>query len=126
MSTSIPSPSPSPFGQPAGPGASIPELVIAGILVVVGLWSLAKWMGTEFVAESLRERLLYTLHVTARVGLWFAFAAFFLGLALVDDPSGFSWFLLVVLGLAGVELITGVALGQGGRRPAQPRKGSVR
>ena len=56
------------------------------------------------------------------VGLWFGFAAFFFGLALVDEPSGFTWFLVVPLALAGVQLITGVALGQGHGRG----NGSVR
>lgn len=117
-----PSPTGSPFGQPPAPGAGVPEIVIGAILVLIGLWSLIKWMRTEFVAESRRDRILYAMHVTARVGLWFGFAAFFFGLALVDEPSGFTWFLVVPLALGGVQLITGVALGQGPRRGS----GSVR
>jgi hypothetical protein len=83
-------------------------------------------MRTEFQAGSGRERIVYALHVTARVGLWFAFAAFFFGLALVDEPSRFTWFVLVPLCLAGLQLVTGVALGQGSRwrgEPAPPRTG---
>jgi hypothetical protein len=90
--------------------------VIGALLVLLGLRSLVKWMQTEFAAESGRERILYAGHVTARVGLWFGFAAFFFGLALVDEPARFTWFLMVPLVLAGVQLITGVALGQGQRR----------
>jgi hypothetical protein len=107
---------PTPFGQPPAPGTSIPELVLAGLLLLAGVWSLVKWMRTAFAADSWGERVLYLVHVTARVGLWFAFAAYFLGLALVDDAEGFTWFLLIPLALAGLQLVTGVALGQGGRR----------
>jgi hypothetical protein len=96
-------------------------MVIGVLLLLFGLRSLVKWMRTEFAEESGRDRILYAAHVAARVGLWFGFAAFFFGLALVDEPSGFTWFLLVPLALAGVQLITGVALGQG-----QRRNGSVR
>jgi hypothetical protein len=117
-----PSPTGSPFGQPPAPGAGVPELAIGALLVLIGLWSLIKWMRIEFAAESRRDRILYAMHVAARVGLWFGFAAFFFGLALVDEPSGFTWFLVVPLALAGIQLITGVALGQGPGRA----NGSVR
>jgi len=70
------SPSPSPFAQPPAPGGGVPELVAGSILALLGLWSLAKWMRTDFQAGSGRERMVYVLHVTARVGLWFGFAAF--------------------------------------------------
>ena len=71
---------------------------------------MGKWLAIEYVARSRGERMLYILHVTARVGLWFGFAAFFLGLAVVDEPADFTWFLIVPLALAGLQLITSVAL----------------
>jgi len=109
------SPGPSPLEQPPAPGTSVPELVVAGILAVFGLWSLAKWLRTDFQTDSWRERILYALHVTSRVGLWFGFAGFFFGLAVVDEPGRLTWYILLLLGLAGLQFVTAVALSQGGR-----------
>jgi hypothetical protein len=102
-------PTPSPFRQPAAPPVHLPELVIGGILVLLGIRSLAKWMRTGFDARSLQDQLLFSLHTAARVGLWFAFAGFFFGLALVDEPRSFiKWYVFVPIGLAGVQLMTAV------------------
>jgi hypothetical protein len=87
-----------------------PELVIAGILALIGILSLVKWARTEFDAESSTERLLYTLHVTSRVGMWFALAGFFVGYAVVDEPQSLGWYVFVVIGLAGVRLLTSFSL----------------
>jgi len=103
----------SSFHQPAAPPVAIPEIVIGSLLALLGLRSLVKWLRMEFLAESWREQVLYALHVSARVGLWFAFAGFFFGLALVEDPARFGWYLVVPIGLAGVQLVTAVVLGQG-------------
>jgi hypothetical protein len=86
----------------------VPEFVIAGILGIFGLRSLAFWLRREFRPASTRDHLLYVLHVTARVGMWFALAGFFVGFAIVDyDPQGrLGWYLLVLIGLAGVQLLT--------------------
>lgn len=105
--------SPSPFIQPPAPEISVPELVIGGILAAFGVRSLVKWMRMEFEAESLRDHALYLIHAAARVGLWFAFAGFFIGLALVDEPARFiRWYVFVPIGLAGVQLMTAVFLGR--------------
>ena len=102
-------PTPTPFAQPAPPPVHIPELVIGGILVLLALRSLVKWMMTDFDAQSVQDHLLFTLHSAARVGLWFAFAGFFLGLALVDEPRSFiQWYVFVPIGLAGIQLLTAV------------------
>src|SRR5207245_908332 len=81
--------------QPPPPGlaGSIPEFVIAGLLALLGLRSLRKWMGRQFPATSTSEQVLYALNVTARVGMWFALAGFFVAYALVDDPQGLGWYL---------------------------------
>lgn len=110
------SPTAPPLPQPPR-YVAVPELLIAGILVLLGIRSLARWLRVEFVATSWREQALYSLHAAARVGLWFAFAGFFLGLAVVDEPRRFTWYLLLPLAIAGVQLVTAVALG-GGLRTA--------
>jgi len=105
------SPSPSPFGQPPSPALGVPELVIGGILALVGVRSLVKWMRTEFEAQSIGDHALFLMYSAARVGLWFAFAGFFIGFALIDDPGRFArWYLFVPIGLAGIQLMTGLLL----------------
>jgi len=105
------SPSPSPFGQPPSPSTPLPELVIGGILLILGIRSLVRWMRIEFEATSVRDQVLFATHSAARVGLWFAFAGFFFGYAVVDQVGPFiRWYLFVPLGLAGIQLMTGVFL----------------
>jgi len=105
------SPSPSQFGQPPSPSTPLPELVIGGILLILGIRSLVRWMRIEFEATSVRDQVLFATHSAARVGLWFAFAGFFFGYAVVDQVGPFiRWYLFVPLGLAGIQLMTGVFL----------------
>jgi hypothetical protein len=81
------------------------------ILFVAGaVRSLLKWLRSGFEPSSLRERLLYALHVASRVGMWLAFAGFFVGYAAVDDPQSFRWYVVVPIALAGIQLLTGMAL----------------
>lgn len=110
--------SPTPFEQPPGPPLHVPELVIGGILALFGIRSLARWLTTHFDARSFQDQLLLSLHTAARVGMWFAFAGFFFGLALVDEPRSFiRWYVFVPIGLAGVQLMTAVF---GSRSPGNP------
>ena len=88
----------------------MPELVIAGLLLLAGLRSLLRWFRTSFEAVSPGDAVLYALHASARVALWFAFAGVFLGLGLLDEPSRFRWFALVPLAIAGLQLVTAVLL----------------
>ena len=61
---------------------------------------------------------------TGRIGLWFAFAGFFLiyasiqvrGRAALDDLEEFRWYLMVPLVLAALQLLGGWFLGR--RSPA--------
>ena len=86
------------------------ELVVAGVLIVFGLRSLVRWMGRSFESTSMKEQLLYLLHVTARVGMWFAVAAVFAGYALLDEPQRLRDYLLLLIALPAVQLLTGFAL----------------
>jgi hypothetical protein len=95
------------------------ELVLAGIFSLLGVRSLAHWFGSGFETTSPLEQVLFTLNLTARVGLWFAFAGFFIGYALVDDLNWIDWYVFVLIGLAGLQLLTAVFLA---RSPAGPRE----
>ena len=88
----------------------IAAFVVAAFLLLLGVRSLVRWFGTHFEAASGTEQLLYSLHVTARVGIWFALGAAFLGYALVDNPQEFTWFVAVPMVLAGTQLLTSVLL----------------
>ena len=88
-------------------------MALAAIFLLGAIRSLMTWARADFEAASPGEHVLYALHVTARVGLWFAFASIAAGFAFLDEPQRFRWFGLVPLFLAGVQLITGMVLAQG-------------
>lgn len=88
----------------------IASVIVAALLLLVGIRSLIRWFRTHFEAASGREQLLYSLHVTARVGIWFALGAAFLGYALVDEPQEFTWFVAVPVVLAAAQLLTSMLL----------------
>lgn len=95
---------------------TVVELVAASILTLLGVASLLRWLRTDFEATSAREQVLYAIHVTTRVGMWFAFAAFAAGYAVVDDPGRFAGFVMVPIVLAALQLITGFLLSRPGSR----------
>ena len=96
------------------------ELVVAGLLSLGGIRSLVVWIGSEFDARSAREQVLYSLYLTARVGMWFAFAGFFAGYALVDEPQNFAWYVMIPISLAAVQMLAGLALWRSS--PGPPRR----
>lgn len=104
---------------------AVPELVLATILVVVGMFSLRKWLRAHFQASSTGEQVLYSLHVTSRVGTWFALAGFFVGYAIVDEPQSFGWYVYVLIGLASIQLLTGFSLWRSSRSPDRRADGSL-
>jgi hypothetical protein len=91
-------------------GVHVVELVLAALFALGGLRSLRRWMALEFQPRSGRDNLLYLLHATARVGMWFAFSGFFVGYALVAEPWRIRWYVMVPICLASVQLLTGAAL----------------
>ncbi len=95
----------------------IASFVVAGLLLLLGIRSLIRWFRTHFQAASATEQLLYSLHVTARVGIWFALGAAFLGYAVIDEPQEFTWFVAVPIVLAATQLLTSMLLA---RSPSSP------
>ena len=93
---------------------TVVELAAASILTLAGVASLLRWLKTDFEPASARERVLYAVHLTSRIGMWFAFAAFAAGYALVDDPAGFTGFVMVPIVLAALQLLTGFLLSRPG------------
>jgi uncharacterized membrane protein len=88
-------------------------LVAVGVaLAVLGARSLWKWFRTPLDSGSPSDHLLYALYVTGRVGLWFAFAAVFVGYAVIDDIGRFRWFVLIPIVLSAMQLLGGVLLGR--------------
>jgi len=88
------------------------EVVVAGLLALGGVLSFAKWVRRPFLSTSMRDQVLYALHVTGRVGLWFALAGFFLGYAVLDEPQRFRWYIYVPIALAIMQLLAAIALGR--------------
>lgn len=109
----------------------IAELVVAAVFAALGVRSLVHWVRRPFDGASAREHALFALHVTARVGAWFALATLFVlyatvatvdpvtgeripaeGRAFTDAAREYAWFYLVLLGLAAVQFVTGFFLGR--------------
>jgi hypothetical protein len=102
------------------------EIALAVLLVLGGLRSLWYWSRRPFEGVDVVDHLLFALFVTGRVGLWFAFAGFFVIYASVDTPGipgldelqPFRWYLLVPLFLGALQLVAGWFLGH--REPGEP------
>jgi len=94
--------------QPPPPsvGDAVPELAVAVVLVLFGLRSAWKLTRVRLDLDTFGEHVLYAVHVTARIGVWFVLAALFVGYGLVDDAESLAWLLLVLLGMAGAQLLT--------------------
>lgn len=95
------------------------ELVIAALFVAGGLRSLWVWSRRRLEGTDVVDHLLYALHVTGRVGLWFAFAGFFIlyGATSIDGKTTteldrFRWYVIVPIALATMQLLAGYALGR--------------
>ena len=91
-------------------------LVLAVGFAAMGVRSAMKWLRVDLPVRTAWERVLFVVNVTARIGLWFAFAGFFVGYALVEEPQGFRWYVMVPLGSAAVQLLTALALDRATKR----------
>lgn len=96
------------------------ELVVAGLLAALGVRSAAVWARRPFAGTDIPDHALYALHVTGRVGLWFAFAGIFLlfgtsdaeGRAFIDEMRDKRWLVVVIVVLGAAQLLGGWFLGR--------------
>ena len=95
------------------------ELLVAGLFLAGGFRSIWVWSRRRFEGTDVVDHLLYAMHVTGRVGLWFAFAGFFLLFAATsvdgkptDQLDRYRWYLLVPLTLASMQFVGGFLLGR--------------
>ena len=96
------------------------ELAAAAAFLYGGVRSLLKWARTSFEGTSTADHAWFALFVASRLGLWLAFAGLFLIYASVDvnrpgfvnEMRRFDWFLIVLVGLAGLQAIAGFMLGR--------------
>jgi hypothetical protein len=84
--------------------------VVAFLLASFGVRSARKWWSVRFEAESLRDHFLYSVHVAARICVWFALAGAFVGFAVLDEPERFRWYVMVPIGLAALQMLAAVGL----------------
>jgi hypothetical protein len=89
---------------------TVGAVVLAVLLALLGVRSIVKSSRVRFEADSVRDQLLYSLHVTARTSVWFALAGAFVGFAVLDEPERFQWYVFVPLGLAALQVLAAVAL----------------
>lgn len=112
------------------------EVLLAILFGFGGFRSLWKWGRQGFDARDTADHVLYALHLTGRIGLWFAFAGFFLIAALIDatgvaaseELASYRWYVLLPLVLATLQLLSGMALARrGGEGPqGAPTDGPAR
>ena len=67
------------------------ELVVAGLFVLGGLRAIWYWSRRPFEGTDVVDHLLYALYLTGRIGLWFAFAGFFLIYASIRSRAARRW-----------------------------------
>ena len=96
---------------------TVGAIVLAALLGLLGVRSAVRWSGVQFEAETIRDQILYSIHVAARTSVWFALAGAFVGFAVLDEPERFQWYVLVPLGLAALQVLAAIALW---RSPSSP------
>jgi hypothetical protein len=101
---------------------SVLEIGLAVLCSLGGVRSLWVWSRRPFESRDPVDHLLYAAFVTARVGLWFSVAGWFVLYGYLTETGGslarFRWYLAVPLVLGGVQLLAGYFLGRRGDRPS--------
>ncbi len=96
------------------------EIALVVLFTLGGLRSLWAWSSRHFESADPVDQILYALYLTGRIGLWFAFAGFFLisalirvqGRAFIDEFSRFRWYVMVPIALSALQLVAGFVLGR--------------
>jgi hypothetical protein len=96
--------------------------VVAAVFVAGGVRSLWVWSRHRLEGTDVVDHLLYALHLTGRIGLWFAFAGFFVLFSVTsidgkptNEIDELRWYLIVPIALAAMQLLAGYALGRRAR-----------
>lgn len=106
------------------------EGALALLLTLGGIRSLWYWLRRPFEGTDATDHVLYALFVTARVGLWFAFAGMFWiyatlevqGRAALDELRQYAWYVMVPITLAAVQVGAGWFLGRRGVGEEDPSR----
>jgi uncharacterized membrane protein len=97
------------------------EMVAVVVFTALGLRSAWYWIRRPFASREVADHLLYAMHVTGRVGLWFALAGGFALVLLLDmqvRANEYRWYLLLPGLLAFLQLIAAVLLSRRGDEDA--------
>ena len=87
------------------------EIGAGALFALVGLRSAVRSVREMGSEGRVRDRALMALHETAKAGFWLSLGAFFLGYALLPDLSGFRWFIMAPIVMAGLRLLAATRLG---------------
>jgi hypothetical protein len=90
---------------------TILEVAAAVLLILVGFWVAWESLKEPMELRSGRERFLFALHEASRAGFWLALGGWFLGLAFLEEPQTWRWFIIVPIGMAVLRLAARAFLG---------------
>jgi len=90
-------------------------LVVGAGFAVLGARSAIHWIRHGLPLRDTTDELLFATFVTGRVGTWWVAAGMFLvfgsisaaGQAYADEARGFTWLLVVFLGLGALQFLAG-------------------
>lgn len=94
------------------------EAALAVVLAAVGVRRLVASLRERFDGADVGDHLLYAMHVTGRVGIWFAFAGILVliasidveGRALIDEFTRYRYWFMLPVTLAAMRFVGGQLL----------------